>query len=181
MHLIRPNFRPALLPLILSAAIASQAFAEPLSAPISEVNKENFDSSVRACDDFYRHANGGWLTKNPVPSDQTSWGSFNILAERGTQDLRVIMEDLQKATAPSPVEKMVGDFYSSAMNEEAIESLGIKPLQADLDRIAALKSSADIVAYIRAEQKIGGVVFGFGAGGDYNNPDMMMASPAKAA
>ena len=175
MHRTPSHSRRALLPLVLSTAFASYAFAEPLSAPISEVNKANFDSSVRACDDFYRHTNGGWLEKNPVPSDQTSWGSFNILAERGTHDLHVIMDDLQKASAPTPVEKMVGDFYRAAMNEEAIEALGIKPLQADLERIAALKNSADIAAYIRAEQKTGGVLFAFGAGGDYDNPDMMMA------
>lgn len=180
----RRFFRPAILPLVLSASIGTSALADPTMTlpanPVSEVSKDNFNAAVRACDDFYTHANGGWLSKNPVPSDQTSWGSFNILAERGTSNLRVIMEAAQKSTNPGAVEKMVGDFYTAAMDETAIEALGMKPVQADLNRIDALKSNAEIAAYIRNEQKTGGLVFNFGAGGDYKNPDMMMAFAGQA-
>ena len=40
------------------------------------------DTSVKPGDDFFHYANGTWLKNNPIPADQTRWGSFNALEER---------------------------------------------------------------------------------------------------
>jgi putative endopeptidase len=165
----------------LSAGMFNTSWAE--NAAVSEISQANFDLSTAACSDFYTHANGGWLSKNPVPSDETSWGSFNILEERGTRDLRAILESAaiakDAASAHFAQTKLVGDFYSAAMDEARIEALGAQPLAADLARIDAVQSTESIAAYIRDEQKRGGVLFGFYAGGDYANPNMQIAYAAQ--
>ena len=59
----------------------------PLDPPAS------LDPNVKPGDDFYHYADGGWLKNNPIPSDHTSWGSFNILTEHNNDVLHVILDD----------------------------------------------------------------------------------------
>ena len=184
-----PNFTRALLPIAIAAFVvgcakpamaptASTELVAPVAttvvAPASQILKANFDPATQACNDFYTHTNGGWLSSNPVPSDQTSWGSFNVLAERINLDLRAIVDSAAANKEATGNEKMVGDYYSAAMDEAKIEALGVKPLAADLARIDALKSTSDIARYIREEQARGGVLFNFYGNGDFKNPEMVI-------
>jgi putative endopeptidase len=187
-----PKLTRALLPLAIAAFVvgcAKPAMVEPqamvkaqvvapvamaAAIPASEIVNENFDTATQACSDFYTHANGGWLTKNPVPSDQTSWGSFNVLAERLVSDLRVIVDTAAANEQAVGNEKMVGDYYRSAMDETKIEALGAKPMAADLLRIDAIKNLGDITRYIRNEQVRGGVLFSFYDNGDFKNPEIVI-------
>ncbi len=182
------NFTRALLPIAIAACVvgcakpamapASAVVVAPVTAtvvaPASEILKANFDPATQACSDFYTHTNGGWLSSNPVPSDQTSWGSFNVLAERVNLDLRAIVDSAAANKAATGNEKMVGDYYSAAMDEAKIEELGVKPLAANLARIDALKNTNDIARYIREEQARGGVLFNFYGNGDFKNPEMVI-------
>jgi putative endopeptidase len=162
--------KPAMLQAPSAAVAIAPVAASADAVPASTIEKSNFDSATPACSNFFTHANGGWLSKNPVPSDQSSWGSFNILQDRLNLNLRKILDDAAANPASAGLEKMVGDYYSSAMDEEKIDALGAKPLAGDLARISSVKNKADIVRYIIEEQVKGGVVFGFGESGDYQDP-----------
>jgi putative endopeptidase len=144
----------------------------------AEIDPKNFDLTVKPQDDFFRYANGAWIKNNPIPSDQSRWGSFTALAERNQANLRAICERVATKTAgATPVEKMVGDFYTSGMDEAAIDAAGVKPLQPELDRLAAVKSTADVLKAIAHLQSYGiPVGFRFGSQADLKNSDMEMAS-----
>ncbi len=104
------------------------------------------DTSVKPGDDFYRYANGTWLAKNPIPADESRWGSFEEVTERGRRILREIVEEAAKqTTAPkeSPAQ-LVGDFYTSLMDEARAESDGARPLDEEMKRIAAIASVNDL-------------------------------------
>ncbi len=103
------------------------------------------DRTADPCVDFYQYACGGWQKENPIPPDQASWSVYSKMQEANRAILRGILE---AAAAPNPgrnaVDQKIGDYYGSCMDEAAIEKAGLAPLKPELDRIAALKSKADI-------------------------------------
>jgi putative endopeptidase len=120
------------------------------SLPSSEpkVDVAGLDPSVAPGDDFFAYANGGWLKSTAIPADKSSYGVWTILTDvtrKRTVDL--IQESAGEKSHPGGDAEKVGDFYSSFMDEAAIESKGIAPIKPQLDAIAAL---ADAHALARA-------------------------------
>ena len=61
----------------------NQAIVTPPATGITPpaFDKMQVDKTVTPCDNFYKYANGIWMQKNPVPSTESRWASFNILAK----------------------------------------------------------------------------------------------------
>src|ERR1700760_5189851 len=81
----------------LALAIAAPAFAA--DAPLKGVDLSAMDKSAAPGDDFYRYANGAWLTRTQIPADQSAWGAFNALNEISRQRTRSLIEDAIKTKA----------------------------------------------------------------------------------
>jgi len=133
-----------LVTVVMMAAVATGQSPKP--APYTPVlDVPSMDKTVDPCVDFFTYSCGGWLKNNPIPADQAAWDAYGKLLEENRQVLRQILE---AAAVPSPSrsaeEQKIGDYYASCMDEAAIEKLGAAPLKADLDRIARLKSKADL-------------------------------------
>ena len=128
------------------------------------LNPADMNPAVSACQDFNEYANGGWLKANPIPADQSYWGSFTILEETNRANLRKVLEKAAAAPAganmPTSDERKVGDFWTSCMDEAAIESAGLTPLKPELARIDKIASVADLQAQI-ARLQAQGVNAGF--------------------
>jgi putative endopeptidase len=163
------------LTLAAGAAPVHRTAAES-GAPALEsgVILSNFDRSVRPQDDFYRFVNGQWLKNTPIPADKSNYGSFTMLADEAEKNLRVIVEEAAAAKAPKGSDQqLIGDFYTSFMDEARAEQLGLAPLQPELDRIAAIKDRKQLLAYLSRAQlllidtPIGAQIFA-----DAKNPDM---------
>jgi len=106
-----------------------------------------FDNAVPASEDFFRHANGGWLDANPVPPEYGSWGAFHEVTERNQQLLhRLLLDAAEHAHADGTPNRMVGDYFAAAMDEPAIAAAGAQPLAPYLERVAAATSLADVRA-----------------------------------
>jgi len=146
-------------------------------AASAALDTKNFDLAVKPQDDFYSYVNGTWLKKNPVPPAFSRWGAFDELRDLSVVNLHTICERIAaKGEASTPIEKMVGDFYASGMDEAAVNAAGAKPLQPELDRIAALKTPADVVAELAHLHVIGaGGGFRFGGSPDRKNSSQVIA------
>src|SRR5690606_19668903 len=71
--------------------------------------------------------------------------------------------------------KLVGDFYATGMDVDAINAAGLAPIQPILDRIDAIESPADIAQYLRDEFAAGrGEVFSFGGEADFKNSSQVI-------
>ena len=117
------------------------------AAEIHGIDPADMDPSASPCVDFYRYADGGWLKKNPIPSDYPSWGAFNELDERNREVLHQILEKLSRdrsAAAPGSEERKLGDFYAACMDETTVEAQGITPLAPALARIDRISSVPEL-------------------------------------
>jgi putative endopeptidase len=159
----------------LAAAIAlTLSFSVAASSNERGIDKSNFDTSVAACTDFYKHANGNWEKNNPIPAAYSSWGIMNELSERSLNTLKEILESAAKAEAkPGSSQQKIGEFYASAMDEAGIEKAGADAIKPELAEIAALKDKADLVALVNRWHAEGmSVLFGFGKEADLKNSSM---------
>ena len=139
-------------------------------------NIADLDASKDACTDFGGYVNDKWLAANEIPSDRTSWGAFSILDERSVAVQHQLAEQAAAMKNATGVEKIVGDFWASGMDEAKINALGITPLKADLDAIDALTDSATIANYLRSSAAKGeNLLFGFGPEADFKNSSMNIA------
>jgi putative endopeptidase len=103
------------------------------------------DRSVNPGDNFFDYANGTWSKTTEIPADKPVWGGFVVLDELSTKRTRDIIEAAAGSNAAAgSVERKVGDFYGSFMDEAAIEAKGIAPLQPAFDQIAAIHSTSDL-------------------------------------
>ena len=139
---------------------------------------KNMDTSVKQQDDFYTYANGEWLKKNPIPPEESRWGSFNQLTEKNTEAMRQVAEKASKAPAKGkqdPETQKVGDYYASGMDEKAIDAAKAKPLADEFKRIDAMKDRSDVLKEIAHLHSMGvEVFFGFTSGQDEKNSTMVI-------
>jgi len=100
---------------------------------------QNMDRTIDPRQDFYRYAAGNWLKKTEIASSDPDVGGFTLLAHNLDKQLLALIKDAAAETdAPkgSP-RQQVGDFYKAAMDDARRYALGLKPLEADMQRIAA--------------------------------------------
>jgi endothelin-converting enzyme/putative endopeptidase len=163
----------------LSLDIAAAQDATPTSHPaeLRVFDPSLVDTSVDPCDNFYRYSCNGWFKKNPLPPDQTSYGRFTELYELNRLHLKQILEQAAvPASTRSPNQQKIGDEYASCMDTEAVNKLGIAPLQPELDRIAALKSASDLPALLGQLHRIGvNAFFGLNSNQDFADASQVIS------
>ena len=149
--------------------------AEPKSL-VSGIAMENMNTSIRPGDDFFMYVNGKWIEETEIPADKASYGGFGILRDEAEEDVKAIIEasatgDFAKGTD----EQKVGDLYKSYMDIETRNSKGVTPLQAELDRIAAIKNHDELAVYFAGANKRGypAPIF-IGQVADFKDPEQYM-------
>ncbi|MFL5619189.1 MAG: M13 family metallopeptidase [Gemmatimonadaceae bacterium] len=151
-----PRINSLALPLAVVALTSAASIASAQATRPSGIDTSTFDRSVRPQDDLFRFVNGGWLKHTPIPSDASRWGAFDELDERSRESMRAILEDAARSGAPvGSEERKVGDLYASFLDSARVESLGVTPLEGELARIAALRSSAELPALFAHLARIG--------------------------
>ncbi|MFF1571559.1 M13 family metallopeptidase [Leifsonia sp. NPDC058292] len=110
------------------------------SSTASGIDTAELDPAVRPQDDLFRHVNGKWIDRTEIPGDKARWGSFMILAEEAEAAVRDIIQEATSADEGTE-ERKFGDLFTSFMDEERIEQLGVKPIEPQL----ALASDVDSI------------------------------------
>ena len=132
----------------LSGPVASGQAATPTAAQEQRtigIDLAGMDRSVDPGADFFAYANGNWVRTAEIPADRAATGVFlqvATTAERRTAEM--IQEIVASNPAPGTDEARIANFYRAFMNREAIDAAGMRPIQADLDRYAAIRNRREL-------------------------------------
>jgi predicted metalloendopeptidase len=147
----------------------------------ASIDQRNFDPAVKPQDDFDQFANGGWKKANPIPAAYSRWGSFNEVEDHNRKGLRAILDRAAAAKNASGIERQVGDFFASAMDEAAIEAAGISPVQPELARFSSVKTPAEVQAALARLHRLQiWAGFVFSSEQDPKNTEVMIAGNGQA-
>lgn len=177
------------LPTRSARPAASGAAADQTSVPkLEHFDPDLVDKTLDPCDDFYKYSCNKWLTANPIPADQVYWSTGSGLQLWNEGVLRETLEAASKNDPNRPpAQQKIGDYWVACMDESGIESAGLKPLQSELARVAALKSKKDItleVAHLQhvfpgawqfGDNESSSPLFGFTGQQDYDDASMVVA------
>ncbi|MDV8155403.1 M13 family metallopeptidase [Acinetobacter bereziniae] len=143
----------------------------------SGIDHQYFDQTVKGSDDFYQHVNGGWIKNTEIPADKSRWGTFDILHEESLKQLHDIVDELSKQQLVNgSSEQKVATLYANFMDEKRIETLGIQPIQAEIENVDALKNKKDIAQLVAHFSRIGVTSpFDVGVDQDMKNSTQMIA------
>jgi putative endopeptidase len=175
------HMKQTILTAMLIIGLAISVFAEGKDGNKVEkaIDKQNMDTSVKPGDNFYEYVNGSWIKTHPIPPEYSQYGAFTILYEENQEKLRTLIKKVSaEENAPKgSVAQKIRDFYNSGMDTVAIEKLGVKPIQKQLNEIDNLKSKEDVVAFLAMMQRMGmAPVFNFFSEADQRNSTMEIAN-----
>ena len=138
------------------------------------------DKAVDPCENFYKFSCNGWFKRNPLPPDQTGYGRFTELHELNRLHLKLILEAAaapdHSASPRTSNEQKIGDEYATCMDTTNVNRMGLAPLQPELDRIAALKTAAELPALLAHLHSIGvNAFFGMGSNQDFADSNSVIS------
>ena len=144
-------FSTLFLPVFLFTLLVtgcSDSTTDTLATPVSGIELENMDTSVAPQDDFYNYVNGNWIKNTTIPADKSSFSAFSEVYNRTEANLQniitnILAKDSQERTAE---ETKIADLYTSYMDTDTLESLGITPLQSTIDAIANIQDYDAVVS-----------------------------------
>jgi putative endopeptidase len=126
----------------------------PTQPLTSGFDSTQFDSGVRPQDDLYQYVNGVWIEHTEMPEDKSRYGTFDILNDGAELSIREILDESRDAPEGSEARK-VGDLYSSFLDEERINALGVGPLLDRLALVSAVSTVSELMSLMGRLQRRG--------------------------
>jgi putative endopeptidase len=170
------------------AAATDKTLQSSNDIKINHFDPSLVDKSKDPCDDFYEYVCSKWQAENPIPADQSSWGTLSNLSLWNQTVLRETMEAAEKGGASrDAVHQKIGDYYGACMNEQATNTKGVTALKPALDRIAAMKTKKDLpgtmatlhrmfpASWTGSDNQTDAPMFGYGPTQDFKDATLVVA------
>ncbi len=157
-----------------STALWSQ---EPQRPQNTGFDLAQLDRAADPCVDFYQFACGGWRAGHPLPADKARFGRYDEMSQNNQKKLAAILEEAAKPGGTlGEVGRQVGDYYAACMDEKSIESKGTAPIAPYLERVAAVKDKAGLLAVVAELHELGiPALFDFHSTPDPHDASRMVA------
>jgi len=148
-----------LLALPLLAALATACNSSSTSSAGGkqpDLLRAALDTTVAPGDDFFSYANGTWIKNHPIPASESNSGIGIEVQKEIYNRLRETSVEAAKASAtPGSNQQKIGDFWAVGIDSVKANQLGYTPIKPELDRIAGIKTAADVPGVIAHEIQLG--------------------------
>ncbi|WP_293761884.1 M13-type metalloendopeptidase [uncultured Paraglaciecola sp.] len=153
-----------------------QTLSENPVTLVSGIIKQNMDLTIKPGDDFFTYVNGTWLANTEIPADKSNYGGFSIIRDEAQDDVMAIIRSSAKGDfVADSDEQKVGGLYSSYMDMEKRDALGVSPIKSEFARIASIKNHDELAVYFaRASKYELATPFFIGQYVDLKNPETYM-------
>ncbi len=108
----------------------------------------SLDRSVDPCVDFFQYSCGGWLAANEIPADKARYARFTELSDKNDLAVRALLEEAVAAGDADPIQRTLGDFFASCLDEAAVEKRGLKGLAPLLGAADQVKDARSLLAAV---------------------------------
>lgn len=145
-------FSAALLPVLVACGGETEVAGNDAATPAAKsigINVAAMDTSVVPGDDFYSYANGEWMRTSEIPADRSRAGAFYVAIDKTEEHNTTLINNLVESSHPEGSdEARIADYYKAYMDTDAINAAGMSPVQADLERYAAITDKAELSAVL---------------------------------
>jgi len=165
------NVKPLALALIVSLAAGTASFDADAQKKKKAAVKKPVVETLTACSDFYAYTNKDWLQANMVLAGSGTTSALGQMNDRALQQQRDLLDNAMRMPQGN-VQKLLGDFWASGLDEAASETDGSNAIAPLLTRINGIRRARDVPAAIAALHQVGiPVAFNFSADIDLNDSD----------
>ncbi|MDR7271791.1 putative endopeptidase [Pelomonas saccharophila] len=130
--------------------LAAAATLLGLAAAAHALDLSGLSKEAQPCDDFYAFVNGPWEAATELPASRARIGSFEDLRQNNAAVLDKALKELadRPELQKTPGLKLIAAYFSSGMDEAAIEARGLTSVAPLLNRIDALQRREDLPALL---------------------------------
>ena len=160
--------------LVILATAALMASCQEQQGKVPAIDPNNFDLSIAPNEDFYQYATGGWQKLNPLKSEYSRYGSFDVIRENNKVRINELFKEMSgKKAEPGSVEQKISDLYNMGLDSVRLNAEGAKPILAEVERLLGIKDRSELTAAIaELHATTANPFFGIGVDGDLKNSDM---------
>jgi len=109
-----------------------------------------FDKKLRPQDDFFGYVNNNWLKSNPIPPEESTWGTFSVLRDKSLDAIKKIIYELSNAPARTlnRDQKLIKTFFSTALSYPTYKNNHLKTINSELQTIRNIKDKNQLPYYL---------------------------------
>lgn len=142
------------------------------------IDKSKLNFKVNPRQDFYEFACGGWIEKNPMPDEFSSYGTFDVLRENSrkqVQDLILNLSSDPESKNKGTISQKICDLYNMGMDENRLNREGHSPLIPTLEKLKKKLQKNDLTSLLAwLHLGLDSTIFSSGVGPDPTDSNINM-------